>query len=564
MRKFYAAIFALSFSLAHAQWTNGGTQVSFSPDYNQRAFVSAASKGSGYVVWSAMDTTSLGLSKVKLCSLDSNGVLRAGWTSGGITVSPAGNHYAPQILTSEDDGVIVVWYGFATGDSASQVYAQKYSSVGVTQWNSGNPVKVSVGSANHHQYPIIVSDQRKGVFIAWNRYDYNRTPSSTDVLLQHIDSTGNVASGWPAGGTGVATLAGTREYYPRLVLTPDLSSVYVAYAQGLIGNTSMQLNKIDVATATFASGWSSTPLTLSPGPNVYPEISHDVALYSDNTNSAVVLWLEARTSANGELYMQNVNSSRSIQLTANGQQLAGNTANGIDYLEVKQDKNQDLLIAFNNLETFNDVAVMKVKTNGTVFFNYNPVTSGGKSAYPKAIPNGKKGMYVFYVNTNTPNKLYALDVDSTGTLVSGWTVPGSLFGSINNYDGFNPNYDFHVMETVSGEAMIAWNRKIGSLFTVYACNLLPDGSVCHQNNVGIHEYNSVQDFVLYPNPATNRITISGSEKYYFTLYDMAGKLLEDKDLSGETRLDLSDYSRGMYFYRISSNGESRTGKLVLQ
>src|ERR1700746_821892 len=145
MKKIFILSALLTGFNAMAQWVAGGTQVSFSPDNHQRAFVSAAANKSSYIVWSATDTTSQGLSKVRLSSLDSTGALRTGWMSGGLIISQPGDFYAPQLITSEDGGVIVSWYGYPIGNSYSDIFAQKYSSAGVALWNSGSPVKISSG-----------------------------------------------------------------------------------------------------------------------------------------------------------------------------------------------------------------------------------------------------------------------------------------------------------------------------------------------------------------------------------------------------------------------------------
>src|SRR6185312_5480574 len=216
-----------------AQWTAGGTQISFSPDNHHRPFVSAAAKGSYYVVWQATDTTASTLSKIKVCAYDSSGMVLPGWQVGGDTTThDNGDYFGAQLLTSEDGGVIVAWYGYAQGSNRSHIYAQKYSRTKTVLWNFGNPVQVSTGTSYVDEYPRIVSDKHRGFFVTWTRFDSTIGPSSADVYLQHIDSNGNVAAGWNANGTGVATTASVREYYPKLAFTPDQSSVYVTYGQG--------------------------------------------------------------------------------------------------------------------------------------------------------------------------------------------------------------------------------------------------------------------------------------------------------------------------------------------
>jgi len=561
---FYLLLIPFSFSFTtNAQWVSGGTQISFSDTLeHHRPFLSATAHGSFYVTWQTTDTTSNSLNNIRTAAYDSNGNLLSGWVSGGVLASTTGNQYASQIITSEDGGAIVAWYGYLAGSSVSSIFVQKYSIAGAALWNSGSPVEVSSGGSGYsHKYPMIVSDKKNGVYITWTRFDAAIDPSSQDVIMQHIDNTGNVATGWSAAGIGVAVTSGVAEYYPQLTLTPDTSSVYVVYASGLIGATSLILKKFNTSNGNLATGWSASGNILSSGPDVYPSINHDLWVYSDSSNDGVVLWIESRFSANGECYMQQVSPSGTQLLTTSGVLIAGNNANGIDYLEVKQEADRDLLIAYNNLNTFNDVATMKVKPNASIIWNDTANTHGGYSAYPYPASDGNKGMYVFYVNTNLPENLYALALDSSGTIYASWTLPGVGFGMINNYDGYNPNYDQNAIGTNKGEAVVAWNKQTsGGLFNIFTCNIHADKSTC-SSPTGIEEINPVNDkYTLYPNPSNNNITLEGSYDgtKEIVIYNVLGQALMQSTQQGlQATLDISGLSSGMYFLAVN---EINTGK----
>ena len=72
---------------------------------------------------------------------------------------------------------------------------------------------------------------------------------------------------------------------------------------------------------------------------------------------------------------------------------------------------------------------------------------------------------------------------------------------------------------------------------------------------------------VYPNPTTDFVNvldnkgdlIGGEAK----VYDLQGKLLfTERNISKELRLDLSQYSKGVYFLQLSNNGKKQTIKLV--
>ncbi len=354
---------------------------------------------------------------------------------------------------------------------------------------------------------------------------------------------------------------------PNIILiwhfTPDTTSVYVAYDTGLIGATSLIINKYKASNGALAVGWSSAGVILSAGPNIYPLINHDSWIYCDNANNAIVFWIEARISANGECYMQQVSPTGAQLILANGFLIAGNNANGLDYLEIKQEADMNLLIAYNNLNTFNDVATMKVRPDGTILWSDNPNTTGGYSAYPYPASDGNKGMYVFYVNTNSPEKLYAIALDSTGTLYASWTLPGVGFGTVSNYDGFNPNYDVNAIGTNKGEAVVAWNRVSGGFYNIFTCNIHPDKSNC-SSPTGIEEIISGKDtYMVYPNPSSAWITVSGTYQgnKEITICNIVGQALIQSVNGGQiVDLNVSCLAPGVYFISIN---EINTGKKTI-
>jgi hypothetical protein len=73
---------------------------------------------------------------------------------------------------------------------------------------------------------------------------------------------------------------------------------------------------------------------------------------------------------------------------------------------------------------------------------------------------------------------------------------------------------------------------------------------------------------LYPNPATNTLTIEYSNwknESTLQLVDVTGKLMLSQPISGKTtQLDITNLPNGMYLYRVLSvNGIEGIGKVVI-
>jgi hypothetical protein len=68
----------------------------------------------------------------------------------------------------------------------------------------------------------------------------------------------------------------------------------------------------------------------------------------------------------------------------------------------------------------------------------------------------------------------------------------------------------------------------------------------------------------YPNPATSKIFIENAAGSDVTILDGSGRIILSQRISNEFQaIDVSKYTHGVYFLRMSHNGNERTEKLVL-
>jgi len=100
----------------------------------------------------------------------------------------------------------------------------------------------------------------------------------------------------------------------------------------------------------------------------------------------------------------------------------------------------------------------------------------------------------------------------------------------------------------------------GGLIGVDALNIT--GSGCA---TGIQTINSTT-VSLYPNPATNMVTVnSGSNApYALSIFDLAGREITTKEMAGTGTLDVSQLSRGCYLAKVIQGGKSYCQKLIIE
>ncbi len=138
-----------------------------------------------------------------------------------------------------------------------------------------------------------------------------------------------------------------------------------------------------------------------------------------------------------------------------------------------------------------------------------------------------------------------------------------ISSSINNYNDF---YAYDPLTNSWGSLISAPNdvrtrryatgfsiNNIGYLGTGYTDNgLLPDLWAFNPNSSsGIIEKNSIIDFKLYPNPATDNITIENTQKAVVEISNIEGQIIKNTNTNEKhTTIDISAFPSGVYFVKV--------------
>lgn len=94
---------------------------------------------------------------------------------------------------------------------------------------------------------------------------------------------------------------------------------------------------------------------------------------------------------------------------------------------------------------------------------------------------------------------------------------------------------------------------------------IPDFSLALANGLSVSDF-SKNDFVVFPNPASDSISVTLTEGFdtgTIILYTVLGqKVLEKKISSQSPIISIKSLEKGTYLYKIESNRFSKTGKIV--
>ena len=156
------------------------------------------------------------------------------------------------------------------------------------------------------------------------------------------------------------------------------------------------------------------------------------------------------------------------------------------------------------------------------------------------------------------------------TLLNGAQVK-NVFWVVNGASSFETYTEFKGTLVVNNGAINAGTGSIvegrllttnGALTTFSSTVNMPVGCP----SLGVATNNKVNDIIVYPNPFNNRFTLQVNENNInseFSLFDVLGKLIVQKNINQtSTSIDVNVVP-GMYFYKFTNSaGLLQTGKLI--
>jgi hypothetical protein len=158
-----------------------------------------------------------------------------------------------------------------------------------------------------------------------------------------------------------------------------------------------------------------------------------------------------------------------------------------------------------------------------------------------------------------------VDIIDTSVSVSGVTLFANAAGA--SYQWINCNGNTPISGAINQSFTVTANGNYAVIVTNTVCS---DTSACYSfTTVGILGYNTSPSISFYPNPSTGKFTINSDMgkitgiEIYNVLGEKIYSILNSRQkISNE--MDLSDFSKGIYFVLINDNGYVYKEKIVIQ
>ena len=499
-----------------------------------------------------------------------------------IAVDRSGNSYLTGVFDSPS-----ITFGSYTlmNTGSSDIYVVKYDTYGNVLWAA------SAAGLDLDAPRSIAVDASGNAYITGNFYSptltfgsYTLTNSGVHLFLAKFDSNGNVAWAKSAGGTAAEYATSVAvDSFGNPYLTGYADNSIITFDTINLVNTGVFIVKYDfngnALWAQTAGGGTGTnydaeSIAVDASGNAYIEGNYDgTMIFGSNTLSSagfydvflgkydgngVVQWARSAGGANYEYANSNtVDISGNIYITGYFMDpftIIGNdtlACKGVDDIFLaKYDASGNVLWATSAGDTYLEHALSvttDVPGNAYMagYFNDSTFTIGSTT-----LINASKGHDEIFVAKYDPygNVVWAKSASGTDS-DDATSVATDAVGNVYVAGLF-------ISPTLAFDSIVLTNANSSAIYPdLFLAKL---GSL-----VGIDEISNSLRISLFPNPATNIITITLPEKANIEISNINGQIMKTINHENhETSIDIENFPRGVYIVRATTTKETVTKKFI--
>lgn len=393
----------------------------------------------GTVVLASGDTLIAPLTRPRAQRVTAAGAISPGWPGEGVRVSQDEALLTGAELVFVGDGVGGA--SFAWQDARAGLYGQRLDGSGAKQWNPSD-VRL-VADAGGQSTPTISSDGSGGALVGWMEAGF-QPPAA---FARHIDGSGAL--------TGSKTPFGPLRAYLSTLAAPDgAGGTFLA----CLAYPSIRVQRYD---ASGAALWT-TPTAVDPGSGA----SLIEGMTSDGAGGVFLLWLDSayiptlqHVAADGTMpwpAVQPFATDPYLYTWNHRGTLVTDGAGGV--IAVQPGPNG----------SYTNLWVQRVDASNTALWGATgtAVAVGNRDeASVRATSDGAHGAILTWTgdDVNTNADIWALRVDSTGSVAAGWPADGvTVCGAAGR------QLDSDITGDGLGGCLIAWTDARGAVPQAYA------------------------------------------------------------------------------------------------
>jgi hypothetical protein len=492
-----------------------------------------------------------------------------------IAVDASGNTYVTGTFVSPS---ITFGTYVLTNTGSSDIFVVKYDTHGNVLWAT------SASGTDLEDPRSIAVDASGNAFITGNYYSptltfgtYTLINTGVDLFLAKFDSNGNVAWAKSAGGPSAEyALSVAVDLVGNPYLTGYADPSIITFDTIHLVNTGVFIVKYDVngnalwaQTAGRGTGmnYDAESIAVDASGNAYIEGNYDgTMLFGSDTLTSAGLYdvFLAKYDANGiEQWARSAGGASYEYANSDAVDVSGNIYITGYFMDPHTIIGNDTL-AFKGVD---DIFLAKYDAGGNVLW----ATSAGDKYLEHALS----------IKTDVPGNVYMAGYfnDSSFTIGSTTLVNASRGHDEVFVAKYDPNGNVVWAKSAGGtdsdDATSVATDAVGNVYTAglfisptlsfdsivltnaNSSAVYPDLFVAKLGSLeGIDEISNFLNVSLFPNPATNRITITLPEKANLEILNVNGQIIRTIiHQSPETSINIEDLSRGVYLIKaITDNG----------
>ncbi|NQT25749.1 tandem-95 repeat protein [candidate division KSB1 bacterium] len=397
---------------AQFQWTAHGVRVAPSTASLVNLSMTSDENGGAVIVY---EHNPAGDSDIYAQWISGDGTLQ--WDTNGVPISTdAGNQKNPAVASDGAGGSYIAWHDEATG----KIKIQRINQSQTLLWPSAITVCTATGKQS---FVKMIADEQGNTILVW-KDDRNKITNGTDLFAQRID--GNGTRLWINAGVPVSEAAGDQTKH---VMHFDGNGAYIVwqdYRSSGSNGTDIYAQYItpQAGTRQWNNGGSYEGIPVSTASS--DQASPSVDLSGSNL---VISWHDNRN-GNSDIFCQSLNSSGTIQWTANGTAATTRTGSQINS-QIAGDGAGGALIAWDDFSTY-DIWVQALDGSGTQQWSSEGMAIVASASYhitPQIASDDSGGAFIYWTDfrNGSDYDLYGQHVTPDGS--KRWTANGEVVAS---------------------------------------------------------------------------------------------------------------------------------------
>ncbi len=178
-------------------------------------------------------------------------------------------------------------------------------------------------------------------------------------------------------------------------------------------------------------------------------------------------------------------------------------------------------------EKLNDSTFNKMPTSDAWFLNINDTVN--YIVYAPFLT--QDGLELFFTRLLKNGSQTEIMVATRPDVNSAFGAPSLLIGS--------PEVLPEAAALTNDKSKMYYHKKVGATFKIFYRGRI--------TNVGLGQINDKNRIVVFPNPSSDYINVMGAKQTLKAiLYDCSGKMIVQKEIMGDTQIDLSNFENGAY------------------